>query len=54
MKKEERLHEVNDQAALNNNLDAATLQMNTTIAKQHEKPKANKQISQKNNEKNIH
>lgn len=54
MKKEERLHEVNDQAALNNNLDAATLQMNTTIAKQHEKPNVNKENAQKNNEKNVH
>ena len=52
MKKEERLHGVNDQAALNNNVDAATLQMNSTIAKQHEKP--NKQTSQKKNETKLH
>lgn len=36
MKKDEKL---NEEAALNNNLDAATLQMNSNIAKQHQKPK---------------
>lgn len=32
----------NEQGALNNNLDAATLQMNTDIPKQHVKPKTDK------------
>jgi len=38
MHKDERL---NEEAALNNNLDAATLQMNNDIAKQHKQPKTN-------------
>lgn len=36
MKKQEKL---NEEAAMNNNLGAATLQMNQEIAKQHVKPK---------------
>ena len=36
MKKEAKF---NEQAAMNNNLDSATLQMNADIAKQHETPK---------------
>lgn len=39
MKKEERL---NEEAALNNNLHSSTLQMNSDIAKLHEKPKLDK------------
>ncbi len=37
MKKDERL---NEEAALNNNLDAATLRMNSEIAKDHVEPKS--------------
>ncbi|WP_163971114.1 hypothetical protein [Oceanobacillus halotolerans] len=44
MDKEERL---NEEAALNNNLDDATLQMNHDITKQHKKPKTEKPIKHK-------
>ena len=44
MKKEEKW---NVQASLNNNLDAATLQMSTEIAKQHVKPKTDKSTNTK-------
>ncbi|HWL25649.1 MAG TPA: hypothetical protein VNR38_18190 [Ureibacillus sp.] len=36
MKKEEKL---NEEAAMNNNLGSATIQMNQEIAKEHVKPK---------------
>ncbi|MGY0694837.1 hypothetical protein ACW2QC_18985 [Virgibacillus sp. FSP13] len=48
MDKEERL---NEEAALNNNLDSSTLQMNDDITKQHQKPKADKSDKQKRADK---
>ena len=44
MKKQEKL---NEEAAMNNNLGSATLQMNQDIAKQHVKPKEPSANSQK-------
>ncbi|MBM7570604.1 hypothetical protein [Aquibacillus albus] len=44
MAKKERL---NEEAALNNNLDDSTLQMNTDITKQHQKNNADKPGRQK-------
>ena len=49
MKKEEKL---NEEAALNNNLGSSTLQMNTTIAKQHVQPKLNEK-QQQSHQKSI-
>lgn len=46
MKKEEKL---NEEAALNNNLDSATLRANTEIAKEHVQAKTTKTESQKKN-----
>ncbi|MDF2065500.1 hypothetical protein [Bacillus sp. Cr_A10] len=37
----------NDQGAMNNNLDAATIQMNPDIAKQHIKPKVERPTTDK-------
>lgn len=52
MKKVEKL---NEEAALNNNLDAATLRMNTEIAKEHAEPKPPKSASGKKQDfKNSH
>lgn len=45
MAKKERL---NEEAALNNNLDASTLQMNDDIEKQHQQPKTGKQNKRNN------
>ena len=42
MKKDEKL---NEEAALNNNLDAATLRMNSEIARDHVEPKLNESSS---------
>lgn len=50
MKKEEKL---NEEAALNNNLDSATLRMNTEIAKEHEKPKTTLTANKKNETKRL-
>ncbi|MFC7687315.1 hypothetical protein [Ureibacillus sp. GCM10028918] len=47
MKKEEKL---NEEAALNNNLDSATLRMNSEIAKDHVEPKAAQSSSDKKHE----
>ena len=47
MKKEEKL---NEEAALNNNLDSATLRMNSEIAKDHVEPKATQSSSDKKHE----
>ncbi|MDN4494830.1 hypothetical protein [Ureibacillus aquaedulcis] len=44
MKKDEKL---NEEAALNNNLDAATLRMNTEIAKNHVEPQPPKSAAEK-------
>lgn len=41
-----RIHDVNDQAALNNNIGSSTLQMNPNIARQHEKPKTKSELLQ--------
>ena len=38
----------NDHGAMNNNLDAATIQMNPDIAKQHIKPKVENPRREKN------
>ncbi|MCP1143191.1 hypothetical protein [Lysinibacillus endophyticus] len=46
MGKKGRIHDVNDQAALNNNIGSSTLQMNPNIARQHEKPKTENEILQ--------
>lgn len=42
MKKDEKL---NEEAALNNNLDSATLRMNSEIAKDHVEPKSTQSSS---------
>lgn len=44
MKKDEKL---NEEAALNNNLDSATLRMNEEIAKEHVEPKLDTSESDK-------
>jgi len=49
MKKEEKL---NEEAALNNNLDSATLRANMEIAKEHVQAKATKTATQKKNNTN--
>lgn len=49
MKNEKRF---NEQAAMNNNLDSATIQMNPDIAKQHGKPKPDIQKTEKNDKFN--
>ena len=46
MGKNIRIHDVNDQAALNNTIGSSTLQMNPSIARQHEKPKTEHEIFQ--------
>ncbi|WP_161946748.1 hypothetical protein [Ureibacillus xyleni] len=46
MGKNGRIHDVNDQAALNNNIGSSTLQMNPNIARQHEKPKTKSELLQ--------
>ncbi len=48
MDKEERL---NEEAALNNNLDSSTLRMNDDITKQHQKPKPDQSDKQKRADK---
>ncbi|BDH60446.1 hypothetical protein [Ureibacillus massiliensis] len=48
MKKEEG--KFNAEAAMNNNLGSATIQMNSEIAKQHVKPKTEKTDTNKRNE----
>jgi len=43
----------NDQGAMNNNLDAATIQMNPDIAKQHIKPKVERTTDKTDNTKML-
>ncbi len=51
MKKEEHW---NGQAAMNNNIGSSTIQMNSTIAKEHVKPKTDKvDVQKKNESKNV-
>ncbi|WP_158674461.1 MULTISPECIES: hypothetical protein [Lysinibacillus] len=53
MNKDGRIHDVNDQAALNNNIGSSTLQMNQDIARQHAKPKTEKEIKETKNNKHT-
>ncbi|MDL4843247.1 hypothetical protein [Aquibacillus rhizosphaerae] len=48
MAKKEKL---NEEAILNNNLDASTLKMNNDITKQHQEPKQDKLDTLKNTER---
>lgn len=50
MKKDEKL---NEEAALNNNLDSATLRMNAEIAKDHVEPKSANTASDKKHETKL-
>jgi len=45
---------VNEEAAMNNNLGASTLQMNQDIIKQHEKSKEQQTNSQKKSNDKLH
>ncbi|MGX9136412.1 hypothetical protein ACWV26_19080 [Rummeliibacillus sp. JY-2-4R] len=49
----ERREKLNEEAALNNNLDSATYLKNPEIAKLHEKPKTDKLVTPKMNDKKI-
>jgi len=50
MVKEEKL---NEEAALNNNLGSSTLKANEDIAKEHQKPKLEKQAKQKKTDTKV-